>query len=202
MNNALGQLTFIPYDRDRAVEYARRWALSRNPLFTDYTGIGGDCTNFVSQAIYAGTCVQNYTRDLGWYYISPENRAPAWTSVEYFYDFMTGSPDFIAENGGTGPFGFQITLDRVRIGDVIQLADEAGDFYHTLIVSKVEDGEIYICAHSNDALDRPLSSYNNASERAIMIAGARTKPVYPCFEELMKGSVVSLRENDDPPSAE
>ena len=65
MNNALGQLTFIPYDRARAVEYARRWALSRNPLFTDYTGIGGDCTNFVSQAIYAGTCVQNYTRDLG-----------------------------------------------------------------------------------------------------------------------------------------
>ena len=115
---------------------------------------------------------------------------------------MTGAPEFAAENGGTGPFGFPTTLDRVRPGDVIQLADEAGDFYHTLIVSKVEDGEIYICAHSNDALDRPLSSYNNASERAIMIAGARTKPVYPCFEELMKGSVVSLRENDDPPSAE
>ena len=187
MNNQLGQLTFIPYDRARAVEYARRWALSRNPLFTDYTGIGGDCTNFVSQAIYAGTCVQNYTRDLGWYYISPENRAPAWTSVEYFYDFMTGAPEFTAENGGTGPFGFEITLDRVRPGDVIQLADEASDFYHTLIVSKIESGEIYVCAHSDDALDRPLSSYNNASERAIMIAGARTKPVYPCFEELMGG---------------
>ena len=187
MNNQLGQLTFIPYDRARAVEYARRWALSRNPLFTDYTGIGGDCTNFVSQAIYAGTCVQNYTRDLGWYYISPENRAPAWTSVEYFYDFMTGAPEFTAENGGTGPFGFEITLDRVRPGDVIQLADEASDFYHTLIVSKIEGGEIYVCAHSDDALDRPLSSYNNASERAIMIAGARTKPVYGCFEELMGG---------------
>ena len=31
-----------PYDRERAVEYARRWALSRNPLFIDFTGIGGD----------------------------------------------------------------------------------------------------------------------------------------------------------------
>jgi len=187
MNNGVRPLTFIPYDRAKAVEYARRWALSRNPMFEDYTGIGGDCTNFVSQAIFAGTCVQNYTRDFGWYFISPENRAPAWTSVEYFYDFMTGAPEFASENGGTGPFGFPIPLERVQPGDVIQLSDEEGDFYHTLIVSAVEGGEIYICAHSDDALDRPLSSYNNASERAIFIAGARTVPVYPCFDELMSG---------------
>ena len=176
-----------PYNRERAVEYARRWALDRNPLFIDFTGIGGNCTNFVSQSILAGSCTMNYTPDFGWYYVSAEDRAPAWSSVEYFYDFMTGAPEFAAENGGTGPFGFPTTLDRVRPGDVIQLADEAGDFYHTLIVSAVENGEIYICAHSNDALDRPLSSYNNTSERAIMIAGARTRPVYPCFEELMGG---------------
>ena len=186
-NNPYPNLTYIPYDRGRAVEYARRWALERNPIFEDYTGIGGDCTNFVSQAIFAGTCVQNYTPEYGWYFISPEQRAPAWTSVEYFYDFMTGAADFSAVNGGTGPFGFPITLDRVRPGDVIQLADEAGDFYHTLIVSAVDGGEIYICAHSDDALDRPLSSYNNASERAIMIAGARTRPVYPCFDSLIGG---------------
>ncbi len=184
-NNPYPNLTYIPYDRGRAVEYARRWALERNPVFEDYTGIGGDCTNFVSQAIFAGTCVQNYTQEYGWYFISPEQRAPSWTSVEYFYDFMTGAAEFAAANGGTGPFGFPTTLDRVRPGDVIQLADEAGDFYHTLIVSMVEGGEIYVCAHSDDALDRPLSSYNKASERAIMIAGARTRPVYPCFDGLM-----------------
>ena len=187
MTSGARPFTFIPYDREKAVEYARAWALSRNPLFEDYTGIGGDCTNFVSQAIFAGSCVQNYTRDLGWYYLSPENRAPAWTSVEAFYDFMTGAPEFAAENGGTGPFGFPIPIESVRPGDVIQLSDEAGDFYHTLIVSAVEDGEIYICAHSDDALDRPLSSYNNASERAVFIAGARTTPVYPCFDQLLRG---------------
>ncbi len=186
-NNPYPNLTYIPYDRARAVEYARRWALERNPIFEDYTGIGGDCTNFVSQAIFAGTCVQNYTPEYGWYFISPEQRAPAWTSVEYFYDFITGAPEFSAANGGTGPFGYPIPLDRVRPGDIIQLSDEAGDFYHTLIVSIVEGGEIYVCAHSDDALDRPLSSYNNASERAIMIAGARTRPVYPCFDQLIGG---------------
>ena len=84
MNNDLSRLTYIPYDRQRAVEYARRWALERNPIFEDYTGIGGDCTNFVSQAIFAGTCVQNYSTDYGWYFISPENRAPAWTIQNRF----------------------------------------------------------------------------------------------------------------------
>ena len=43
-NNPYPGLTYIPYDRSRAVAYARRWALSRNPLFSDYTGIGGDCS--------------------------------------------------------------------------------------------------------------------------------------------------------------
>ena len=35
------------YDRRRAREYARRWAYGRNPLFYNFTGIGGDCTNFI-----------------------------------------------------------------------------------------------------------------------------------------------------------
>jgi hypothetical protein len=39
-----------------AANYARTWALSRNPEYADYSGqgAGGDCTNFVSQAMYAG----------------------------------------------------------------------------------------------------------------------------------------------------
>ena len=116
------------YNRLRAVEYARRWALSRNPLFPDYTGRGGDCTNFVSQAIYAGSCQMNFTVDFGWYYISPENRAPAWSGVEFMYDFLTGDPIFTAENGGIGPFGYETDAMGVVEGDVVQLADSSGDF--------------------------------------------------------------------------
>ena len=77
-------LISFPYDRGHANAYARRWALSRNPLFPNYTGIGGDCTNFVSQCVYAGCCVMNYTPTFGWYYLSQTDRAPAWTGVEYF----------------------------------------------------------------------------------------------------------------------
>ena len=62
-------IVYKEYNRARAVEYARRWALSRNPLFTNFAGRGGDCTNFVSQCIYAGTCQMNFTPSFGWYYI-------------------------------------------------------------------------------------------------------------------------------------
>ena len=48
------------YNRDAAVAYAEKWALSRNPAFYNFSGIGGDCTNFASQCIYAGSGVMSY----------------------------------------------------------------------------------------------------------------------------------------------
>ena len=77
-----------PYYRERAVMYARRWALSRNPLFLDFTGTGGDCTNFVSQCILAGSCVMNFTPTYGWYFRSSADRAPAWSGVEAMNNFL------------------------------------------------------------------------------------------------------------------
>ena len=38
----------IPYNRTAAVNYARKWALGRNPAYYDFEEIGGDCTNFAS----------------------------------------------------------------------------------------------------------------------------------------------------------
>ena len=81
------------YNRENAVTYAKRWALSRNPLFTDYTRLGGNCTNFVSQAILAGSCAMDYSSPFGWYYASDGDRAPAWTGVEFLYNFLVGVGD-------------------------------------------------------------------------------------------------------------
>ena len=176
------------YNRNRAVEYAKKWALSRNPLFFDFAGRGGDCTNFVSQCIYAGCCTMNFTPDFGWYFINSDNRAPAWTDVEYLYDFLTGTPLFITENQGIGPYGFEVDSTRAIEGDVVQLANESGDFYHSLIICGFEGGDTLVCAHSNDALDRPLSSYNFASLRYIHIEGARMIVSNDtCYENLLNG---------------
>jgi hypothetical protein len=172
------------YNRDTALIYARKWALERNPLFFNYTGYGGDCTNFVSQSIYAGSCVMNFTPTYGWFYLSQSERSAGWTGVEYFYNFMTS-------NRGKGPFAIEVGREGVEVGDVIQLSNEDGDFYHTLFITQIEDdGEILIAAHSDDALDRPLSSYNNAGERYLHILGVRfdTEPYPQCSQGLIDGT--------------
>ncbi len=188
-------LLYKPYDRTRAVEYARRWARSRSPLFINFTGYGGDCTSFVSQCVLAGSCEMNFTPTFGWYYVSPTDRAPAWSGVEAFYDFMTGAPAFAAENGGVGPYGREVGREEVREGDVVQLADGEGDFYHTLLVTELRGGEILVAAHSDDALDRRLSSYvNAASRRFIHIEAVRVEVADDtCYFDLLEGIALSGR---------
>ncbi len=188
-------LLYKPYDRTRAVEYARRWARSRSPLFINFTGYGGDCTSFVSQCILAGSCEMNFTPTFGWYYVSPTDRAPAWSGVEAFYDFMTGAPGFAMENGGVGPYGREVGRGEIAPGDVVQLADSEGDFYHTLLVTELRGGDILVAAHSDDALDRRLSSYvNAASQRFIHIEAVRVEvEEETCYFDLLEGIALSGR---------
>lgn len=156
----------IPYNRDAAVAYARKWALSRNPAYYDFEKIGGDCTNFTSQSIYAGAKVMNYTPTFGWYYRSSYDRAPAWTGVEYLYNFLIN-------NKSVGPYGHVVSQREAMPGDIVQLGTAGGDFYHSPMITAVSP-IILVAAHTYDALDRPLSSYIYDVARFIHIDGVRT----------------------------
>ena len=164
-----------PYNRERAVEYARRWALERNPLFFDFTGGGGNCTNFVSQSILAGSLYMNPTETFGWYYTSVDDRAPSWTGVNEFYQFMCGLGDFPKINERVGPYCREVARERAMLGDVIQLSNSRGNFYHSLIITGFRDGDILISAQSNDALDRPLSTYNYSGARFLHVEGVNVE---------------------------
>lgn len=146
----------LPYDRERAVAYARKWALGRNPAYLNYDRLGGDCTNFASQCIYAGSGVMDYTPTFGWYYIDGNRKAPAWTGVQYLHDFLLRSHN-------RGPVAEETTMGQIRPGDVVQLATVKPYFHHTPVVIDVKGtptlDTIFVAAHSDDALMRPLSSY-------------------------------------------
>jgi hypothetical protein len=181
------------YDRARALTYARRWALDRNPLFYNFTEVGGDCTNFVSQSVLAGSCVMNFTPDFGWYYLSVDDRAPAFTGVDAFWRFFVGDPEFAAENGGVGPFGREAPADEIEPGDVVQLGRASGEYYHTLLVTGRSAGDILVAAHSNDAYDRPLSSYPAPLIRYLHIEGVRFElPFSACAEDLIAGRALPV----------
>lgn len=160
----------MPYDRAAAVMYAHKWAFSRNPQFFDFDQIGGDCTNFASQCLYAGTGIMNFTPDFGWYYINANNKSPAWTGVEYFYNFLTRN------TLSPGPFSAQTDINRILPGDFVQLRFESDIFGHTLVVvatgSPATNENTLVAAHSVDSDWRPLSSYSFREIRFLHILGA------------------------------
>ena len=156
----------IAYDRNAAVQYARKWAYGRNPAFYDFSRIGGDCTNFASQCIFAGAGVMNFTPVFGWYYKSANDRTASWTGVEYLYRFLT-------ENEGVGPFAEVVPLSEIEIGDIVQLGRETGDFYHSPVVVGFARGQILVAAHSYDTYNKPLNSYSFDRVRGLHILGVR-----------------------------
>ena len=166
-------MIFRPYDRLEAVIYAHRWAYSRNPSFYDYEELGGDCTSFASQCIYAGTGIMNFTPTYGWYYINPDDKAPAWTGVEHLRNFL------VRPERSPGPVAQETPeLSRARLGDVIQLSFEGNTFQHSpVVVQPSADGDpakILLAAHSNDVDWRPLDTYTFQAYRVLHILGAYT----------------------------
>lgn len=160
----------IPYNRSAAVAYAHRWAFSRNPAYYDYEELGGDCTNFASQCLYAGTGIMNYTPTFGWYYINANQKAPAWTGVEYFRNFL------LREKTSQGPVGREANITELLPGDFIQLSFDGERFSHNPIVVRVgtpvTPESILLAAHSYDADYRPLSTYPYEKLRFLHIIGA------------------------------
>lgn len=165
-------MPILPYDRDAAVTYAHTWAYRRNPAFYDFSPIGGDCTNFASQCIYAGAGIMNFTLTYGWYYRSANDRTPSWTGVQYLYDFLT-------QNLGPGPFATEVSLGGLEPGDVVQLAiDQDIRYQHTPVVVRVDAPTltgILVAAHSNDVDFRPLSTYRIRKLRCLHIDGVRSQ---------------------------
>ncbi len=163
-------LQTIDYDRAAAVAYARRWAYGRNPNYFDFTTFGGDCTNFASQCLFAGSGVMNYARQYGWYYRSSGDRTPSWTGVRQLYRFLTA-------NKGAGPFATEVEIAQLEPGDLVQFVSMGRDYHHTPVVVRIDGvpslDTIYVAAHTFDVDERPLSSYEVKKIRYLHIEGVR-----------------------------
>ena len=154
------------YDREKAVAYAHRWAFGRNLAYYDFSNIGGDCTNFASQVLYAGYGQMNFRPTFGWFYINANNRTPSWTGVNELYNFLIN-------NQGAGPKAVETDITSIMPADLVQLDfDGDGRFDHTPVI--VDTGSftpdtILLAAHTNDSDYRPLSSYGYQGIRFLHI---------------------------------
>ena len=158
----------LPYNRQKAVNYADKWALKRNLRYLDFSKLGGDCTNFISQCLYAGSNIMNYTPVYGWFYINSNNRSASWSGVNYLYNFLI-------TNKIQGPFAIETDVSKIELGDVIHLGDNTGRFYHSLIVTKIDGfpsiDSIYISTHTIDSHNRLLSTYMYEKIRFLHVNG-------------------------------
>jgi len=161
----------MEYDREKALSYAHEWALKRNPRYLDFENFGGDCTNFASQVVYSGSGIMNYTPNIGWHYIDSYNRTPAWTGVDYLYNFLVN-------NQGAGPFAERVDIKDVRPGDLLQLSFAGGNHYnHTPIIVQTgsfpRKDNILTASHTDDTDDYALTEYDWVDIRFIHIKGVR-----------------------------
>lgn len=159
-----------PYNREKAVQYAHKWAHSRNPVYFNFEDFGGDCTNFASQVIYAGCGIMNYLPTYGWYYSNSYNRSPSWTGVDYLYNFLVN-------NSGAGPVARVADISKVEPGDIIQLSFQAGSrFNHSPVVIQTgnppDKNNILVAAHTDDQDYYPLTGYDWVNMRCLHILGA------------------------------
>lgn len=153
------------YNREAAVAYAKAWALKRNPKYLDFETLGGDCTNFASQCLYAGCPEMDYRPTVGWFYRSGNDRTPSWTGVEYLYNFLISPHE-------RGPRGKLMGRASMRPGDIVQLGRADGRFYHSPVIVAVTPLEIFVAAHSTDEWMKPLSTYPADKVRYIKICGS------------------------------
>lgn len=153
------------YDRNSALAYAHKWALSRNPRYYNFDAVGGDCTSFISQCLFAGSKKMNYNYENGWYYNSGYDKSPSWSSVESLYKFLI-------KNKSYGPRGKEVSQFEINPGDIAQLSFNGATFGHSLFIIDIAGpslNNIAIATHTYDALGKKIGEYNFLKVRFIHI---------------------------------
>ena len=108
----------------------------------------------------------NYNKNNGWYYINGNNKSPSWTGVEFLNKFLIS-------NNYIGPYGVKSDVNNLELGDIVQLSFDGKSFTHSLIIVKIDRGELYISSHTFDSFNRKISSYDFKNIRFVHIEGVR-----------------------------
>ena len=148
------------YNRTKAIEYAKKYAFEYNKNFYDFSLIGGDCTNFVSQCLNAGGILMDFSFD-GWFYTDAQNRSPAWTSVEDFWKYGLKNKNLKLK---------KVNIEQVEVGDIVQFFDiNQNRYYHCVIITKIikpiSKQNIFVASHDNNAFNKSLALYNVSNFR-------------------------------------
>lgn len=107
----------------------------------------------------------------GWYYINGNDKSPSWSGVDFLYNFIT-------QNKSVGPYGNEVSQEKVELGDIAQLSFDGNKFSHSLVIVKIENkqhlNQVFISSHTFDSFNKRISEYNYEKIRFIHIEKVKT----------------------------
>lgn len=137
------------YNYDAMAKYLEKYWKNYNPAYRSFNDAGGDCTNFVSQALRAG----GWKDKTGWYldannwWYNWSYQSRSWTSVE---DWAT----FAVNSGRVSRLSDEWQL---RKGDVLQVKPAGSNRrIHTMMVSHYRYRMPYFTYRTTDRYRRSL----------------------------------------------
>ena len=130
------------YSRNDAVRYAKTYAINPNPAyryFSVHEVGGGDCSNFISQCLYAGGAKMDFSSNWPWWYkrgnlnnYNGDTWSMSWTVAHSLY--------WTLKSRGALPLsGIKATevsdVSMLDLGDLIQYEEEIGRIIHSAIIT-------------------------------------------------------------------
>jgi hypothetical protein len=153
------------YNRSAAKFYSytyRSYATKNTAYKSMYSqdGYGGDCTNFVSQILYAGAPQMS----TGWMY---NNKGTSTTDDDTWtlsWSVVPNLASFLTTNSGVGPYGSVIPTVYNGIGldtaDVVQVSSDGGvSYFHTVAAYQYVTNQWTIVGHDTDRFNYPIDNY-------------------------------------------
>lgn len=162
--------TTSSFNRTAMYNYAYNNYNKRPSQWGNFDELGGDCTNFVSQIIYAGGAPFDTTGNYTWYYKGMSNRAPAWTSVTSLHNYLVNN-DYI---GPQGKVASSNAAYIAMIGDVIQIDfGNDGTYDHSTSIVHHQTSitsQTTVAAHSSNRWNYPINNFSG-TKRWIHLTG-------------------------------
>lgn len=153
------------FDRYKAVEYADKYCGSAwgsgndykyNKKYMDYNGLGGDCTNFISQTIgdsEGGGLKQDFTWHKG---------SRAWSNVNGLknyiisakkgYIIMSGTYKELTQTIPNYPNGL---ISKLQIGDLVCYVKKGDPDHFAIVTGKDSNGYFLVNSHTTDRYHVP-----------------------------------------------
>jgi len=145
----------VPYDGERAAEYAALYTETPNPAYYLINDWIGNCANFTSQCVLYGYGGKGM--DSTWY-SGGGGGTLAWENVDFFWQYVLspGGLEGVVLEGA----------DALQTGDIVQIrvpnSGSVNDFTHSLLVA---DGDTLLLAQNSPACFTYYSDLVNVKNR-------------------------------------